>query len=137
MPPFSTVRLTLLRACYLLLVVGLAFRAWPTLFTDIATQPRMDGVVIAFLSAMGFVAVIGLFSPVRMLPLLVFEIAWKSIWVLAVAVPNLLANTLDDGMGAILFACGWVLPFVIIVPWRYVARTYFASAEPARAPVTQ
>jgi hypothetical protein len=90
----------------------------------------MDGVVIAFLSAMGLVAAIGLLSPVRMLPLLVLEIAWKTVWVVAVALPNLVAGTFDDGMAATLFACAWALPFLFIVPWRHITRAYFASAEP-------
>lgn len=137
MPAVSTIRLALLRACYLLLVVGLAIKFWPALLGSAATLPRMEGVVTALLSALGLLSIIGLFSPLRMLPLLMFEIVWKAIWVLAVAIPNWQAGTLDEGMRTTLFACAWALPFVFILPWRHVARTYLTSIEPAKSSETQ
>jgi hypothetical protein len=130
MSPVSTVRLTLLRTCYLLLVVGLATKHWPALLGDAAGMPLKDGVVVSLLSALGLLSIIGLFSPLRMLPLLLFEIAWKAIWVLAVALPNWQGGTLDEGITTTLFFCAFVIPFPFIIPWRYVARTYLASAEP-------
>ena len=121
----STPRLWLLRACYLLLVVGLAIRFWPVVFFgDIATLPRMEGAVAALLSALGLLSIAGLFFPLRMLPLIVFEIAWKAIWVVAVALPNWRAGTLDEGLSAILFNCAWAIPFVFILPWRYVLTNF-------------
>jgi hypothetical protein len=131
--PFSTLRLTLLRGCYLVLVVGLTLRYTPVFLDGLSNLPRMDGAVVALLSAMGALAVAGLFSPVRMLPLLVFEIAWKAIWVSTVALPKWLGGSLDDGTLSILFNCAVVLPFIFVVPWTYVARTYLRSAEPVRS----
>ena len=84
--PISALRRNLLRASYLVLVVGLSIKYAPVI-GDLASAPRMDGVVVTLLSAMGLLSIAGLFSPVRMLPLLVFEIAWKSIWVGTVALP--------------------------------------------------
>ena len=68
-----------------------------------------------------------------MLPLLVFEIAWKLIWVSVVALPKWLDGSLDEGTLSILFNCAVVLPFVFIVPWRYVAEAYIGRPEPFRA----
>lgn len=133
MRPLSTLRLTLLRACYAVLVVGLSLRYAPVFLDGLSNQPRMDGVVVALLSAMGLLAIAGVFSPVRMLPLLVFEIAWKAIWVGAVALPKWLDGSLDDGTLSTLFNCAVALPFVFVVPWAHVARTYAGSAEPFRA----
>ncbi|MGN6490052.1 MAG: hypothetical protein ACTHLT_19820 [Devosia sp.] len=132
MRPFSTLRLTLLRACYAFLVVGLSLRYGPVFLDGVSALPRMDGVVVALLSAMGLLAVAGLFSPVRMLPLLVFEIAWKLVWVSAVALPKWLHGSLDDGTLSILFNCTWVLPLVFIVPWPYVAANFLGKVEPFR-----
>ncbi len=133
MHPLSTLRLTLLRLCYAVLVVGLSLRYAPVFIDGPQHLPRMDGAVVALLSAMGLLAIVGLFSPVRMLPLLVFEITWKAIWVSAVAVPKWLDGSLDEGFMSVLFNCSVVLPFVVIVPWRYVAATFLGSAEPFRA----
>ena len=134
MRPFSALRLTLLRACYAVLVVGLSLRYGPVFVEGLYTLPRMDGVVVALLSALGLLSVAGLFSPFRMLPLLVFEIAWKLIWVSAVAVPKWLDGSLDEGTLSILFNCAVALPFVFIVPWRHVAVTFLTSADPLWSP---
>ena len=120
----STLRLWLLRGCYLLLVAGLAIKFWPVIFGDIAALPRMDGVVTALLGALGLLSIAGLFFPLRLLPLLLFEIAWKAIWVIAVALPNWRAGTLDGGLSDTLFACAWAIPFVFIMPWRYVLTSF-------------
>lgn len=136
MPPVSTLRLSLLRACYAVLVVGLSLRYGPVFADGLTSLPRMDGVVVALLSALGILSVVGLFSPVRMLPLLVFEIAWKLIWVSAVALPKWLEGSLDEATLSILFNCAVVLPFVFVVPWRLVARTFLGTREPFRAAAT-
>jgi hypothetical protein len=133
MPPVSTLRLTLLRACYAVLVVGLSLRYGPVFGDGLSGLPSMDGVVVALLSALGILSVAGLFSPIRMLPLLVFEIGWKLIWVSAVALPKWLDGSLDEGTLSILFNCAVVLPFVLVVPWRHVAGTFLGTHEPLRA----
>lgn len=132
MRPFSTLRLALLRACYAVLVVGLSLRYAPVYMEGLSSLPRMEGAVVALLSALGVLSVVGLFSPIRMLPLLVFEIGWKLIWVSTVALPKWLHGPLDDGTLSILFNCAVVLPFVFIVPWRYLASSLLGKAEPLR-----
>ncbi|MBN9308762.1 hypothetical protein [Devosia sp.] len=132
MPPFSTLRLTLLRACYAVLVVGTSLRYAPVYMDGLSNLPRMDGAVVALLSALGVLSVAGLFSPIRMLPLLVFEIGWKLIRVSTVALPKWLDGALDEGTLSTLFNCAVALPFVFIVPWRHVASTVLGKAEPFR-----
>jgi hypothetical protein len=82
----STLRLYLLRAGYLLLVVGLGSTIWPAIL-DQTTWELMRGVVVSMLGAMSLLAVLGIRYPLQMLPLLFFELTWKSIWLLRVALP--------------------------------------------------
>lgn len=91
-------RLNLLRACYLLLVLGLSLNFWPLVLSGAAALPLTEGVVNAILSTVGVLAILGLVAPLRMLPLLLFEIAWKLVWTISVALPNALASTLDTAM---------------------------------------
>ena len=127
----SILRRNLLRACYLLLVVGTAF-AFMSQLPSAASLPLMDGAVYALLSALGLLSITGLFAPLRMLPLLLFEIGWKALWLAFVALPRWQAGTVDQETIATLFACAWVLPFVFIIPWRHVVATYFRP-EPWRS----
>ena len=127
MTDISRLRLNLLRACSLWLVLGLSLNFWPLVMSGAAALPLTEGVVNAILSAVGLLAILGLVAPLRMLPLLLFEIAWKLVWTISVALPNALAGTLDTAMAETLFACAWAVPFVFILPWKYI---YTASRRP-------
>ena len=72
----SLTQLHLMRAGYLLMVVGLALKKWP-LLPDAHTMPLYEGVTLCILVAMSLLAFLGLRYPVKLLPLLLFESAWK------------------------------------------------------------
>jgi hypothetical protein len=81
----SLLRLYLLRAGYLLLVVGLGLTVWPSILNLGKSWELMHGVVVSMLGAMAVLALLGLRYPLQMLPLLFFEVVWKGIWLLRVA----------------------------------------------------
>ena len=132
----STVRLYLLRAMYLLMAVGLGLTVWPLIVapSDLSAGPKT--VIRALLGALGLLALLGIRYPVRMLPLLMFELLWKVIWVVAFALPVWLHGQLDAYASETLFACIMGVVLVpIVIPWRYVFGQYArAAAEPWHAP---
>lgn len=71
----SALRLNLLRAGYLLLVVGIGVAMWPTLLRAGPELELMHGAALSMLCALGLLAVLGLRYPLQMLPLLMFEMA--------------------------------------------------------------
>src|SRR5262245_46188194 len=76
----SLVRLYVLRATYLLLVVGLGAMIVP----EIVSHPVVNrGVIASLLGAVWLLAFVGLKYPLEMLPLLMFELSWKALWTLA------------------------------------------------------
>src|SRR5215472_16341750 len=81
----SLVRLYVLRATYLLLVVGLGLLIMPVLIDH---EPTARGVIPSLLGGVWLLAFIGLRYPLLMLPLLIFEFAWKTIWLLASGIPQ-------------------------------------------------
>jgi hypothetical protein len=62
--------------------------------------------------------------PVAMLPILLFEVTWKAIWIAAVAVPHLVADDLDAATRDALVNCSLVVNIVAVIPWRYVWKRY-------------
>jgi hypothetical protein len=68
----SLVRLYVLRATYLLLLVGLGATIVPLLFSH---QPMARGVTPSLLGTVWLLAFVGLRYPLQMLPLLVFGFA--------------------------------------------------------------
>lgn len=118
MQEYSLFRLYLLRICYAFLAFGLGIQLYPRLLSVTATAPFNEGVVDVMLGALSLLAFIGLAAPIRMLPLLVFEVAWKVIWFAAVAVPQWLAGAITEDTLQNLFAIGLVVPYILIIPWR-------------------
>ena len=118
----SVARLYVLRATYLLLVVGLGALIVPALIDH---APMARGVIPSLLGGVWLLAFIGLKYPLQMLPLLMFEFAWKTIWLLAFGVPQWSAGqmpaTFTEDFQNI--AVG-VIVMPIVIPWGYVWRHY-------------
>jgi len=120
-------RLYALRAGYLLLAIGLGVQVWPGIVLRHDGWELMEGVVQCMLGAMGLLAVLGLRYPLKMLPLLLFEIVWKLVWLGVVAAPRLMHEQMDAGTWSTLSACLLVVVFPIVIPWRYVAATFIRA----------
>ena len=121
-----TFRLHMMRAGYLLMAVGLMIVKWPLLF-HAASMPLMDGVVVCILTAMSLLALAGLRYPIGMLPILLFEVIWKVIWLGVVALPHLIANNMDNATGDLLFSMAFVSAILAVTPWDYVWKHYIKA----------
>ena len=127
MSELSTFRLYLLRAMYLFMAVGLAIFELPRLLHP-ANLSRLDSVVLSVLGAFALLAVVGIRYPIKMLPLLLFELLWKSIWVLAFGLPLLLSGELDPNTTETLTACLMGVVLVpLVMPWGYALRHYLKA----------
>lgn len=83
----STLRLYLLRALYLYMFVGLAIYKWPRILNPPPGLSNQGSVVGSVLGAVSLLALLGIRYPIKMLPLLFFELLWKSMWVLGWGLP--------------------------------------------------
>jgi len=125
MSEVSTFRLYLLRAMYLLIVVGLGVTIWIPMLRHTGRWELMDSVACSLLAGLCATAALGLRYPLQMLPLLLFELVWKSIWMLVIALPLWLADAIDAQTRETINAC-WmgVILVPLVVPWGYVYRHY-------------
>jgi hypothetical protein len=93
-----------------------------------ANLSRLDGVVLSVLFAFALLAVLGIRYPIKMLPLLFFELLWKSIWVVAFGLPLLLSDGLDPNTTETLTACLMGVVLVpLVMPWGYVFKHYLKA----------
>jgi hypothetical protein len=117
----SLFRLYVLRAMYLVLVAGLGAMIVPEI---LGHEPTSRGVIPSLLGAVWVLAFLGLRYPLKMLPLLMFEFAWKLIWMLAYGLPQWSAGryppTFAEDFSNIAF--GAIL--LVVIPWGYVWRHY-------------
>jgi hypothetical protein len=118
----TVLRLYVLRAVYLLIGLGEGSQIAPVLFVH---EPATRGVVPALLAGMCLLDLLGLKYPRQMLPLLMFEFAWKWIWMLAFGLPQWFSGQQPPTFAEDFFNIGFgviLMPFVI--PWGYIWHNY-------------
>jgi len=119
----SLLRLYILRVTYLLLVVGVGAMVLPPL---ISHEPTARGVIPSLLGGVWLLAFFGLRYPLQMLPLLLFEFAWKTIWLLAFGLPQWSSGQVPPTFGEDFSAItAGVILMPLVIPWGYVWRHYF------------
>lgn len=136
MSDVSIFRLYLLRAMYAFMAIGLALTRWPDLLSRSDDLTNKEFVVASVLGAISLLALLGIRYPIRMLPLLMFELLWKVLWVALWGLPRWAAGDLDAAGEAILVNClvGIVL-VPLVLPWGYILDRYVrAPGDPWRTP---
>ncbi|MFD0619892.1 hypothetical protein ACFQZR_20690 [Paenibacillus sp. GCM10027629] len=124
----SLFRLYLLRAVYLFLAVGGIVFQWPGVIHHVIYQEKpwefYEGVVSCMLVAFSLLMLVGIRYPLQMLPVLLWEMIWKSIWLLIVALPLWLSGQIDESTIANVIACSVGLVVPIAMPWSYFFANY-------------
>jgi len=134
----SLPRLYLLRLGYLVMAVGLAVTKWPLIINHDSPWPLFEGVETCMLVALSLLSFLGLRYPIKMLPILLFEIGWKFIWVAVVVLPLWISGELDQATAEIFYSCLVVLILIAVLPWRYVVRQYVTKqGDPWRPNATR
>ena len=132
MSDISTLRIYLLRAMYLLMAVGLAITIWPGILVP-GNVSHMGSVVRGMLGALALMSLWGLRYPIKMLPILLFELMWKVIWVVAFGLDPWLNGELDPARQETFYSCLMGVVLVpLAVPWSYVLRHYIRAAGDRR-----
>ncbi len=121
----SLFRLYLLRATYLLILVGMGSITWPLLLGTPETVEHFRGVTWSLLGSVALLSALGIRYPLQMLPLLFLELAWKTTWIVTIGLPMRSAGTLEGAFAETWFAnvMGLVI-FPLAIPWGYVYRRY-------------
>lgn len=117
----SLFRLYVLRVMYLVLVVGLGAMIVPELLSHELTS---RGVIPSLLGAVWLLAFLGLKYPLEMLPLLMFELAWKAIWMIAYGLPQWSAGQYPPTFADDFFNIAFGAVLLFVIPWGYAWRHY-------------
>ncbi|HEY0413629.1 MAG TPA: hypothetical protein VGD66_10845 [Allosphingosinicella sp.] len=125
MPQVSLLRLYAMRLAYFLIALFLGATIWPGIIHHEVPWTLMSGVAHCLLAALALLMALGIRYPLRMLPVLLFELAWKTIWLIAVGVPlwragRLDADAIETGKACLLGA----ILMLVVIPWPYVLAHY-------------
>ena len=119
------INIYLLRLLYFLMFIGVGIQTWGTIVNHEGPWDHTKAVAFCVWAAYPTLSLFGLINPLRWLPIVIFMIFYKTLWLLAVAYPLWHAGTLTgspaDEMAHIFIGA----PFVaLIVPWGYVFRRF-------------
>jgi hypothetical protein len=123
----SLFRLYVLRAMYLFVVVGLGVYMWPGILDPHRHWELMQGEANCMLAAFSLACALGLRYPLQMLPVLLWEVTWKTLWLVLVPLPQWLAGHVDEALGPTIFAVSLVVLVYLAIPWGYVFRRYIQA----------
>ncbi len=126
MAEITLVRLYVMRAFYLMLFLALGSMALSSLASPETPQKPLEAVAFSFWAALALLAGVGVRYPLQMLPILFMQMTYKTLWLLAVALPLWSAGTQFDAETMRLtwaMVLGWVGD-LIVIPWGYVLANY-------------
>jgi hypothetical protein len=124
LPDVSLFRLYTLRVAYFILAAGLGAYIWPSVIHHTSEFAITHGIEFGLLAGLGATALLGFRYPLQMLPLLLFELIWKSIYLIAFALPLWSAHQINEAAAADIRSVLMVVIFIPLIPWRYVFRRY-------------
>jgi hypothetical protein len=116
-------RLYVLRACYALLSAGQGSIQVPA-FLHHAPWTLASGAAHSFLLALALLSIVGIRYPLGMLPLLVYELLWKMIWLCGIALPLWAANQLDADTRKSFLEIAPIVILFPLLPWGYIFSNY-------------
>jgi hypothetical protein len=106
------------------IAVGLGVTIWPVVLHHTNELAATKGAQFALLAGLGATAALGLRYPVQMLPVLLFELVWKAIYLIAFALPLWSAHQINAAVAENIKACLMAVIFIPLIPWRYVFAHY-------------
>ena len=124
------INIYLLRLLFLLVVVFVGSDSWSAILKHEGPWDHVKAAAMCMWAAYAVLSIFGLINPLRWLPIVMFEIFYKIIWLVIVAYPlwstNQLAGSPAEGMAR---AFVWVILPILAMPWSYAFRTYIWTSK--------
>lgn len=121
-----------LRLLYALMFVFLSYDSWSYIINHKGPWEVTNAAAWCVWLAYGAISWIGVLQPLKMLPIVLLEIVYKTAWLFVVAFPLWKKNELE---GSPAEYTTYVFIFVILpmlfMPWRYFFRTFILGKKTA------
>jgi hypothetical protein len=119
------INIYLLRLIYLLILLFVGSDSWMSIITHSGPWDHVRAVAFCAWAAYSTLCLLGVFHPLKMLPIMLFVLAYKVLWLFVVAYPLWRANALAGSPAeAMTYVFLWVPLMIIAVPWKYVFQNY-------------
>jgi len=119
-----------LRLTYLLMCGMMARTAWTSILTHEGAWEPYRAMANCVWAAYGTLSILGLRQPLRMLPLVLFMIFYKVLWLAVVAYPSWSAGVPAGASVDELTQVFLAAPvFALCVPWGYVTQRFVVGRQ--------
>ena len=134
-PPVALWRINAMRFLFLLMAVIMGgMFVWPQLLFESADWDVMRGLAKSMLAALAVMSLLGVRYPLQMLPLMLYEMLWKTVWIILIAGRAWMAGKWNADIEGLFYDCIGIIIAFFIVPWPYIwARYVVQPMEPLRA----
>ncbi len=126
-PPVALWRINAIRFIFLLMALIMGSAVWYQLFTEWAAMDINRGLAKSMLAALALMSLLGVRYPLQMLPLMLYEMAWKTVWIVFIAGRHWLAGTVTPQIETLFFECIGIVIAFVVAPWPYIAARYFSQ----------
>ena len=120
------INIYLLRTLYFLMAAVVATDSWKSLLTHDGQWDRFRVMSLCVWAAYPTLGILGLINPLKMIPIMLFMIFYKSLWLIFVALPLWREGTLAASPAAEMTGVFILAPplAAIAVPWVYTFKTF-------------
>lgn len=125
------IHIWLLRVLFALVVLFVLPDSWGAILRHQGDWDPLRAAAVCMWAGYSLLSVIGVFHPLRMVPIVLFEIVYKSIWLAVVAYPLWAADRLAGSPAESLTEAFLWLPLPLLaMPWGYAWRHYVLGRKP-------
>jgi len=123
------IQVYVLRLFFALIFTLIGFGAWQRILTHEGPWDPIQAVSWCTWAAYATFCGFGVYNTLRMLPILLFIVLYKAIWLLVVAYPLWQAGTLRGPAEELAYAFSWILVPALFIPWKYVFSRYILTKK--------
>jgi hypothetical protein len=124
------INIYLLRLLYILMFFVLGKDTWTVILTHQGEWEPIKAVAWCVWTGFATVAGLGIFRPLKMLPIVFVEIFYKILWLIIVAYPLWVAGKLEGSPAeGITGGFLWVILPIVAVPWGYAFENYVYNSK--------
>jgi len=114
------IQIYLLRLVFGLTFVFVGMDSWGKILSQKEIWEPLNAVAYSVWGAYSMLSLLGILNPLKMLPIIVFQVFYKVIWLIIVAYPLWIGGTLIESPAyGMAIAFMWVLLPIVAMPWVY------------------
>lgn len=109
-----------LRGLYLLNFISLFVDSWSNVLAGTLEVDIYPSVAVSFWAAFSLLNLVGVWNPLRFIPILMLQLLYKSAWLIGNYRPAYLSDELTPDQEEFFWIClAGVLLNLLLIPWKY------------------